>query len=1412
MTYLGNDGNEISFRNNKKYILKRKYSKNGEPGPIIRDYLIVFRDGNIFMGYDLNANGNKDISTINLQEQNITTNCIEVSLKQNKNSPLPTCIRCTNSNDFILSPFDSVENEIMVCRPRNVKINLCNKYYPSSNECLECEENYFLYPGERFQKCVSSIPGCKKIKIGSNKLFCEECFENLILKNNSCKDILISSPNCKTSENGNCLACEPGHFLFKNTCLTNLIYSFFFCPMDENKNCNCGSSALEVNRIDECVSIKEDNCLIYDENDDCFNCRNGFYLNSNLTCLSGEIPFCVKYEQTLNTNQICSKCEVGYVLENNVCRKSLNLYTDNCLDQLGEECKQCSNETYKISFELRVDTLTVCDRNVFFESNPKVKNCLFFNQFTSQCELCSEGLWVDENGNCETCDFTTHGIDNFNQKCVKKDSLQPGCELYDENFCVKCSNSKNPIILDNELFTLATREYTDRSKNQYIEEPSFVINECDVELSAECNTNHCQNASRFIDGSTCCFKCNSGRTGQWSQKDQEFYTLNCDTKIEFCNINSKLKGISMSYSKYLSCNECLGDRIVQLNLTEGESQIQCISQPENRPELNNCLIMVENDCRVCKEKFKKVQIGDNIQCQEIANCASSQTVEKCEVCEEGFSLSQDFEQCLVEPVRFCKEVNDQLECIKCKDGMILNKNKCFSINMPDCLKFDGENCIECNLRSLNNSGIQTSVFANILIKMIFRSESINTQANKTLCLLPNGTNPSLKNCKHYDTPTFCKKCESGYLPQKTSLLNDDLQSCVRDPQITENCLLLDPSGNCINCEDGFYLEGDRCFAGNINGCKSYKNQLNCKECLSSFTLLSQDSRDLCFFSHKIQNCSETGFFQSQINKLNLTCLKCNYLFRKKEITISNQLCFPLRAIPNCKTLNPINSKCQECDDLFYLNQDQVCKKRNNLQFTNCKRFSIMNDFCGECEDGYQLNSSGNCSPISFEIINNCQIQFKGKLECLVCADGYFVSESKTCLPVNPIFNCINYQTQNQCAFCEEGFRVVDGICEEIFNQPIIDTGIKAESLRNSEIPEFIVEATTSDPTSTVETTVTVLDSPEDLVNSGLIELEDNLLPTDSIVISSDPNNVNSSQTLRMLQGNFDILEGGKNLFMDQFNSKDSSKSGNSILDGGKNLILNQLKPDNSSKSGNSLLNSGKQLLFDKIKPEEPPRPNNSIANVQENLFESTSDKMTDAILGKDSNSMIKDLVSNQIKNKISDKVGDIAPDSIKNLTTDQLKAQIENKKDDVLKNLKDKTPNQLNLLKDKLKDLNPDDPQILKEVIKEENTQQNLVIPVEKPVPEPIKPVVIQSVDQINSIIASDGKIVQSVFVVPSFQNENSSSKSKEPMICGLCKPMYQYSTISNKCTKIIEDGCMIINPKYSNFNSKQFLKSNFSL
>ena len=1354
LTLVNEQGEELPYPQNKKYIIRRRYENPVNFESMEREFIIVYTMGNIIMAYDLN----RELSTTQLSQFNITQNCVEVLLKEDEEHPLASCVKCVDPEQYVLTEMDNFERQVKLCRPRLRKIQNCAKYVHDQEECAQCGENHFLYINENQQKCLKTINGCKTTGILDKNLICSECRQGLFLENERCKDQNFTIPNCKVPENGNCLICDEGHFLYGNSCVTSLVYNFFFCPLTETNFCDCGSRAIELDSVDECVSVGQDNCVQYSGSalNLCQKCRNGFYLNEEIRCIQGEIPFCLEYGDNIAGTQVCAQCQDGYVLENNTCRKTLAIFSENCLEARGEQCLKCSDETFRLTFAERSKTLSVCAENVFFGSQEKIKNCLVFDQDLGVCEKCLPPLFVDETGACNTCDLKTHGIDNFNQKCVRKENLLRGCELYDENFCVKCRDGLGPSIINENEYTVAMRQYTNVEKNEFTQKPSYVINRCGVKLSKRCETEHCAHAVKLNDQVTCCFKCMPGRTGVWSHQYEKFFTANCDTEVEFCNLDSKIKGIPINYHKYLTCQECVDDKIIHLNLLEDETQIQCIDPPPEIPETQNCLILVEKECRICKPGFFQTlpEDSDRIVCSPIQNCEFSETVEQCERCSIGFALSPGGVECVSSPIEGCKEVDDQLTCVECRDGMLLNQGRCFKLDMPGCLKFDGENCASCDLKSSGET------FRNVLIRVIFESSSILNQPKKTMCLRPDPSRPTVDNCKVYDTPFYCRQCQSNFILQQNSPIDSNTRGCVQDPQTTLNCEVIGPQKKCIKCRDSFFLQGDRCVGGNIQGCKTYADELNCAECDKKYTKLLANGRELCYISHEIEKCDVTNFEVLFNGKLSLGCSKCQDLFKRQKVGVSNKLCFPLRVMPHCKVYDSDSGQCRECDDLYFLNPTQTqCIQRQTLNIKNCQKFDPRNDTCLQCGDDLVFNqTTGKCETPQIEKLANCLVQQKGKFECLVCERDHALNASLECQKVFPIIaNCAEYSSFTNCRLCDAGFtRKETGGCRQVDDRPTssfqgVATSVRREGALGSSVNMGVKLETNG--------TQKKANSPQSDTEKELNELEANLLP----------GNNDEAFTLEVQK----VIENDQNGAENITNSPESLR----VLQG--------------------------ELL--------------DIESTKSKLVDSVSDQATQAILGKDSNPIVKAVVKNQVSKDMNNMVKDVMSQDFSQKTEEEISKGIKNTKKDLIPNLNNLSDEHTDHLKNVLSNLNMDGKIGLPgkaETQSNGDGQKNQVLVEsegEAPIksesitltevkPETNKPQKAQNESQITASTKQRDNRNQSAStdmnkITLIYNDPNAKSKSSQKSaMCGLCKFNYSWSGQSQQCTKLIVPGCLVVN------------------
>lgn len=234
-----------------------------------------------------------------------------------------------------------------------------------------------------------------------------------------------------------------------------------------------------------------------------------------------------------------------------------------------------------------------------------------------------------------------------------------------------------------------------------------------------------------------------------------------------------------------------------------------------------------------------------------------------------------------------------------------------------------------------------------------------------------GNNYCLK-CKENDF--LCEKCEIGYYP-------DEYGGCSYSP----NCKL-SFHGKCLICQKNYVLFGVENYAyEGIIMCKSlntddYKNcakidSLNgiCEQCSEGYYLDAMDKR-----CTKVENCGKSSF-----------------------------------------------GICKQCTNGFYLDKtDSKCKKQNNNEiFKNCKE-TIDGIKCSECDDDYYLDNENKCIGINF-----CEKSGNND-KCEKCKDGYYLTENdKIC--TNSDYCYYGNKHSGICEMCQNNYYIdlKDGICK-----------------------------------------------------------------------------------------------------------------------------------------------------------------------------------------------------------------------------------------------------------------------------------------------------------------------------------------------------------------------------------------------
>ena len=270
-------------------------------------------------------------------------------------------------------------------------------------------------------------------------------------------------------------------------------------------------------------------------------------------------------------------------------------------------------------------------------------------------------------------------------------------------------------------------------------------------------------------------------------------------------------------------------------------------------------------------------------------------------------------------------------------------------------------------------------------------------------------------CKNYDTNyEFCVECIEDYY-----LLNDDKSNChneVIDQEkhftedggktylncetVIDNCIKCENRNYCTLCKNGYLLmnENKECSI-KIPHCKTFdSNYEYCEECDEGYYILNED-KTICH-SKEDEPIDEEQYFTEDEGKKYINCgeaiencLKCvgrnscTQCINTHKLEQNGAICSP--KIPNCKRFDANYEYCEECDDDYYLiNNDN----------THCHNNPINNEYFTE-DDGKKYIS---CN----EAIPNC-LKCTDRNHCITCKEGYIIeNDNSVCTLINdPSIQC-----------------------------------------------------------------------------------------------------------------------------------------------------------------------------------------------------------------------------------------------------------------------------------------------------------------------------------------------------------------------------------------------------------------------
>jgi len=299
------------------------------------------------------------------------------------------------------------------------------------------------------------------------------------------------------------------------------------------------------------------------------------------------------------------------------------------------------------------------------------------------------------------------------------------------------------------------------------------------------------------------------------------------------------------------------------------------------------------------------------------------------------------------------------------------------------------------------------------------------------------SDPSMEGCIGYQGGQYCTACDTSKFYYLIG------NGCVR--YSGNACTSIDYQGNCINCQQGFYLAyGNTCTLVNfIVGCTEYATDTAvtvCRKCAPTYIL----ERNRCLES--VPNCLQyivgtnicaqcaLGYTQApdwcscvlgtiqncvQYDCLG-SCVLCNANFPR--LSAQRNLC--LNQIPYCQVYSPNANGCRTCYPGYVLSSDSLeCFPGIRWCTDHSQTPSGQTVTCNTCQTDYFLSSDRRSCNAQ---IPNCQNINTSALTCSLCNAGYVTTDdNKACLPI--IANCIVYQHSNhltdahKCSQCSSGY-------------------------------------------------------------------------------------------------------------------------------------------------------------------------------------------------------------------------------------------------------------------------------------------------------------------------------------------------------------------------------------------------------
>ena len=648
--------------------------------------------------------------------------------------------QCSISNDFYCEILDITSGNCKLCLPDyfpnefgecdNFSIKGCKNGFKNSQYdfkfptqeiddpmiffpnrakqlgCISCEDNFtkvyssfwnkdICAKSKRLSSKLNSVSfeehNCKKFQVKSSFLICSKCnFGFTLLSPEGTCFSQSFIPNCEIAfTKQRCKTCSSGYFLNKSgTCSINLVEncSEYLQDINTSKCLKCNNGYYNFKGI--CLQGSISNCEIYDFENQCAECKNGFLLLINeekTICVEDAVDSkCKQHFVTQHKSYVhCNECETGYI---DAYYPNLNPFYHYWKFNDIENCKKYLDSSHELiqMFKNRLkNQITVQHlEKEFSELILKEKLSPSVGVHSSLCIECEDNYYLNLENN--SCIKTTKNISN--------------CKIYGKlsNFCFLCEESflltEDNLMCVPFLKTIQNcHQYDSSTHCQICANKHYPKDEKCILMPENFQTKNC---SLYNENMTC-MKCSSG----------------------FLLVNNQCIALQVSncktFENHKKCLTCEDNHILHLlpsGLVTCEPQTIPHCSQSTVPLPSNLSPLSEQNkfsswCLQCETNF----FPSNGVCLAVSlripNCEVNSSSSSCKTCLPGFLLSSSGKKCFPRDYRKGLSVMNQNEffvgpncvemshlesaiCLLCKTGYILYQGVCRPCG--------GEGCLQCH--------------------------------------------------------------------------------------------------------------------------------------------------------------------------------------------------------------------------------------------------------------------------------------------------------------------------------------------------------------------------------------------------------------------------------------------------------------------------------------------------------------------------------------------------------------------------------------------------------------------------------------------------------------------------------------------------------------------------------------------